>query len=130
MTVNEEINVGNVLEKVASLLPRGYRFVTMTAVDSTSHFDIYYHFDLDYELYTLQLKLGREEKVPSISPVCFAALIVENEIQDLFGITFAGLVLDYEKRFLLSEGAPERPFCRVPGVSVTAVDTKADGGVK
>lgn len=128
MTVNEVITVDNLLEKVASMLPRGYRFVTMTAVDSTTHFDIYYHFDQNYELYTMQLKLDREATLPSITPVYFAALLVENEIQDLFGITITDLVLDYHKRFILAEGAPDRPFCRVPGVYVTTVEPKKENG--
>ena len=52
-------------------------------------------------------------------------MIVENEIQDLFGIKVANLAIDYEKHFLLSPDAPAEPFCRVPGVGVTAVKTAA-----
>ena len=88
-------------------------------------FDIYYHFDKNYELYTLRLKVEKPGVVPSISKACFAALIIENEIQDLFGITFTGLVVDYEKHFLLAPDAPEKPFCHVPGVKITTVDSPA-----
>ncbi len=130
MTVNEELTLDNLLEKVASMPLRGYRFVTMTTVDTGTHFDLYYHFDLKYELFNMRLTVEHGVDVPSISGICFAALIVENEIQDLFGITFKDLVIDYQKHFLLADGAPEKPFCRVPGVYVTAVDRKADGGVK
>lgn len=130
MTINEEINVGNVLEKVASLLPRGYRFVTMTAVDSTTHFDIYYHFDLEFKLVTYRLELGKEETLLSISKIWFAALIVENEIQDLFGITVTGMEIDYQKRFLLAADAPEKPFCRVPGVGVSIIEPAKAGGAQ
>ena len=125
MTINDVITLENQQERISALLPQGYRFVTMTAVDSTTHFDIYYHFDRDYELYTLQLKLDRDAALPSISGLCFAALLVENEIQDLFGITFTGLVVDYEKHFLLAPDAPEKPFCHVPGVKITTVDSPA-----
>ena len=54
-------------------------------------------------------------------------VIVENEIQDLFGITISDLAIDYEKHFLLAPDAPAQPFCRVPGVGVTAVKTAAAG---
>ena len=124
MTIQEEIRLDNQIEKVAALIPLGYRFVTMTVVDCGTHFDVFYHFDRDYELYTLYLKLEQGEKLNSITPVCFAAVIVENEIQDLFGIEFVNLALDYEKHFLLTKEAPAKPFCRVPGVSVETVDAK------
>lgn len=130
LTHEEIVSSELLLEKVASLLPRGYRFVTMTCVDCGDHFDILYHFDLNYELYNLRLKLGKTEALPSITPVCFAALLTENEIQDLYGIKVNALVLDYHGRLYLSEGAPDKPLCRVPGVSVSqivkpAADAKA-----
>lgn len=128
MIVNEIITLDNMIEKIASLLPRQFRFVTMTAVDSDTHFDIYYHFDLNYELTTFQLKLGKGEKLPSISKICPPALIVENEIQDLFGIKVEGLNLDYQDLFLLSADAPVRPFCRVPGVGVSILETEKKVG--
>ena len=86
-----------------------------------------YHFDRSGDLYTLRLKLGREEALPSISGLCFAALLVENEIQDLFGITVTGLVLDYHQHLLLTKEAPAKPFCRVPGVSVSTVESGKGG---
>ena len=45
LTINEEITLENQQERISALLPQGCRFVTMTAVDSSTHFDIYYHFD-------------------------------------------------------------------------------------
>jgi Ni,Fe-hydrogenase III component G len=39
----------------------------------------------------LPLTVPKDTLVPSISPVYFAAFLVENEIQDLFGIRFQGL---------------------------------------
>ena len=131
MTVNEELTYEDQIDKIAALLPQGYRLVTMTAVDCGDHFDIYYHFDRNYELYTLRLQAEKGKDIPSITPVCFAALTVENEIQDLFGITFTGLELDYLHHFILSHDAPEKPFCRVPGVSVSTIEaTKTAGGAQ
>ena len=125
MTVNEVLTLENQQEKIGALLLHGYRFVTMTVVDKGEEFDILYHFDLDYELVTYQLILPKGAELPSISGICFAAVVVENEIQDLFGITVSNLAIDYEKHFLLAPDAPEQPFCRVPGVGVTAIQTAA-----
>ena len=129
MTVNEMLTSENQLEKIGALLHQGYRFVTMTVVDKGEEFDIYYHFDLDYELMTYKLELKKGDTLPSISGVCFAAVVVENEIQDLFGITISGLAIDYEKHFILAPDAPAQPFCRVPGVGVTAVTTDGKGNI-
>ena len=73
--------------------------------------------------------LKKGEILPSISGICFAAVVVENEIQDLFGITISGLAIDYEKHFILAADAPARPFCRVPGVGVTAVASDGKGNL-
>ena len=129
MKVNEVLTFENQLEKIGALLLNGYRFVTMTVVDKGEEFDIYYHFDLEYELTTCQLVLKKGETLPSISGICFAAVVVENEIQDLFGITISGLAIDYEKHFILAADAPARPFCRGPGVGVTAVASDGKGNL-
>ena len=130
MEIQEELTLENQQEKIASLIPRGYRFITMTVVDCGDGFDVFYHFDLKYKMRTLRLKLAYGAELPSISGVCAAALIIENEIQDLFGITVPGLALDYQKHLLLAEDAPAAPFCRVPGVGVSAVkvEEKSNGG--
>ena len=114
MNINEELTLDNILEKIASMPLRGYRFVTMTTVDCGDTFDIYYHFDRRYKLNNLRLKVAHGAKVPSISGICSAALIVENEIQDLFGITFTGLAIDYQQHFLLADGPPRNPSAGFP----------------
>ena len=50
MTVNEVLTLENQQEKIGALLLHGYRFVTMTVVDKGEEFDIFYHFDLDYDM--------------------------------------------------------------------------------
>ncbi|MEG1980195.1 MAG: hypothetical protein RR060_05680, partial [Victivallaceae bacterium] len=74
--------------------------------------------------------LKKGESLQSISKICFPALLVENEIQDLFGIIIEDMVIDYNKLFILSADAPLQPMCRVPGVGVEAlkVEAKKEGG--
>ena len=71
----ENITVDCLLDKVASKLPLGFRFVTMTCVDCGEHFDILYHFDKNYELTNFRLSLKKGEPLPSISGLIFAALV-------------------------------------------------------
>jgi len=116
----------HLLEQVAACKPMGYRFVTMSCVDVGGAFDIIYHFDKDYTLRNLRMRIEDGQSIPSISSVYFAAALVENEIKDLFGLSFTGLALDYEGRFILSEGAPTAPMRKspVPGVTTTPPERK------
>jgi len=86
------------------------RFVTLTCLDLGDRHEIYYHFDRDYQLTNLRLLLPKGQELPSITSVCPAAVIVENELQDLFGIKVMGLSLDYDGRLLLAETAPAAPL--------------------
>ena len=99
--------------EAAKLKVQGYRLVTLscTELDETS-IDILYHFDKDLALKHLRLTARKGEPVPSISPVYFAALLVENEIQDFFGLTFEGLVVDFKGMLYLEEEAIKTPYCR------------------
>ena len=72
MTINETLTLENQLEKIGALQHQGYRFVTMTVVDKGEEFDIFYHFDLEYELHSCKLELKKEIPCPvfqvSVSP--------------------------------------------------------------
>jgi ech hydrogenase subunit D len=99
--------------EVAKLKVQGWRLVTLscTEIDATS-LDILYHFDKGLELRHLRLAAAKASRVPSISPVYFAALLVENEIQDHFGLAFDGLVVDYQGTLYMEEEALKTPYCR------------------
>ncbi|MGA2447767.1 MAG: NADH-quinone oxidoreductase subunit C [Polyangiaceae bacterium] len=90
---------------------RGLRLVAMTAVERDERsVDVLYHFGRDLVLEHSRLTVAKGATVPSISGVFFAALLVENEIQDQFGLTFDGLVLDYHRTLLLDGDVTEVPF--------------------
>jgi len=107
------ISADNVVGETAKMKVEGYRFVTLSCVelDETS-VDILYHFDREFQLKHLRLTVPKEAPVPSISPVYFAAFLVENEIQDLFGIRFQGLAVDYDHTLYLEEDVKKTPFCK------------------
>jgi ech hydrogenase subunit D len=107
------VYIDNLLGETAALKVAGYRFVTVTctALDE-NHFDILYHFDRELELKHLRLTLVAGTAVPSISPIYFAAFLVENEIQDLFGVRFKGLVIDYGRTLYGDETTRSTPFCK------------------
>ena len=88
--LGEVISVGldEVIEKVAKKKVDGYRFVTMSCVElDETTIDILYHLDKGLKLINFRLTVPRNAAVSSISPVYFAAFLVENEMQDLFDDT-------------------------------------------
>ena len=127
--VSRETLVG----EAAKIKVQGYRFVTLSCVQRREDaFDIFYHFDQNLTLKSLKLSVTKDLPVPSITPVYFAAFLVENEIQDLFGIIFDGLVVDYRRTLYLEEEIKTAPFCRstaaeTPGIkSTTAAATTSE----
>lgn len=103
----------DIIKEVAQKKAQGCRLVTLSGVElDEKTCDLLYHFDQDLELSTLRLTVARDEPVPSISGVYFAAFLVENEIQDQFGLRFDGLALDYDRTLYLDEEVATLPFCK------------------
>ena len=103
----------NVVGEIAKMKVEGYRFVTLSCVEiDETHVDILYHFDREFKLKHLRLTVLKDSPVPSISPVYFAAFLVENEIQDLFSIRFQGLAIDFDRTLYLEEEVKKTPFCK------------------
>jgi ech hydrogenase subunit D len=121
-TKNVEKN--QLMAEVQALKNAGQRLLTMTSVDLGESFDLLYHFDLDLHMTHLRLTVPKGESVPSISGIYFAALVIENEIQDLFGIKFEGLALDFGGNFYLEEEVKKYPFCKV---TVGKTETAGEG---
>ena len=107
------VSLDDIIEKVARKKVEGYRFVTMSCAELDENtIDILYHLDKDLKLINFRLTVPRNAAVASISPVYFAAFLVENEMQDLFEIRFTGLVIDYERTLYLEEEVKIAPFCK------------------
>ncbi|MBW2487560.1 MAG: NADH-quinone oxidoreductase subunit C [Deltaproteobacteria bacterium] len=108
------VSADTLVGEVARAKFEGFRFVTLSCTESGGDsVDILYHFDKDLRLKHLRLSVLKCSTVPSISAVYFAAFLVENEIQDLFGVRFEGLVVDYERTLYLDPEVAFAPFCTV-----------------
>lgn len=121
------IILDNLIGAVAARRAAGYRFVTITCSDLGEAFDLLYHFDKELKLETLRVRLPKGVELPSISAEYFAALLVENEIKDLFGIVVTGMLLDYQGRFLLPEEAPRKPFRGPEGTAGPEIGSPGEG---
>jgi len=106
-----EITSVQLLNTVQQMSADGYRFITASCVDlGDDGFDLIYHFDRHTELKQFRVTVGPGEEVPSISKIFFCAFLVENEMQELFGVTITNIAIDYGGTLLLSEGAPSTPM--------------------
>ena len=98
---------------VRYLREEGYRLVTMTCVMADNRqAELLYHFDRALGLRHLRLQVSAKTPVPSICSIYRAAFLVENEIQDQFGLSFTGLEPDYRRTLLLEGDRTPPPFRR------------------
>jgi len=107
------ISLDTVIGETGRMKAEGYRFVTMSSAElDAERIDILYHFDKNLTMKHLRLTVAKDTQVPSISSVYLAALLVENEIQDLFGLRFKGLAIDFNRTLYLDEEIKTTPLCR------------------
>lgn len=118
LTDVKEIELAQLHAEVFAMQRSGHRFVTMTCADTGEAFDVLYHFDKEYRMQHLRLRLPRDQALPSISDVFFAAVLIENEIKDMFGIDVQGMAIDYKGLFLLAEDAPKAPLAKPLAIPV------------
>lgn len=126
MVEAKEITIENLLDEVKYYHDSGYRFVTTTCIDMGDKFQIYYHFDKDMKLENLKLIVDKNTRVPSISSIYFCSILSENEMQDMFGIEFDGLVVDYGGKFLLGEDSPLTPQAHIQVIKKPSAETAED----
>ena len=108
-----DITVDQLLAEVHQCKFEGYRFVTATSVDNgDGTIDVLYHFDKDFVMKNFKITVNKEDKVPSISKDFFSAVLVENEIKELFGVNIVDIAIDYGGRMLLTDEQMSSPMLR------------------
>lgn len=112
----EDTPLEQLMWKVVTLKEAGYRFLTLTALEVDEETaEIIYHFDINLQMKNLRVRFPKGTKIPSISPIYFAAFWAENEVIDLLGITFSCLKIDYHGTMYLDaedKDTVKTPFCR------------------
>ena len=108
-----EITVDHLLAEVHQCKFEGYRFVTATSVDNgDGTIDVLYHFDKDFVMKNFKITVNKEDKVPSLSKDYFSAVLVENEIKELFGVNIIDIAIDYGGKMLLTDDQMNSPMLR------------------
>ena len=106
----EPVTASGLIDRAQDLITDGHRLGQACCTKTADGFELLYSFDKDYELLNLKLLVEEGQEVSSLSGVCWHAFIYENEIHDLFGITFKHLELDYGGHFFkIAEQTPWNP---------------------
>ena len=100
-----------ILDTVADIKTAGYRLSQVCASKIDEKLEVLYTFEMDSKLQNYKVIIDcKEPTLSSITGVFHPAFIYENEMHDLFGITFRNLELDYGGAFYkLSEKTPWNP---------------------
>ena len=100
--------------EVWKLFKENYRFITASCVDLGDKFEVIYHFEQEFDkeigVTNIRIQVGKDEELPSISPIYLAAALIENEMMEFAGIRIEGRVLDYKGGLLLAKESPQRPI--------------------
>ncbi|MDD3271160.1 MAG: NADH-quinone oxidoreductase subunit C [Syntrophomonadaceae bacterium] len=119
----KQITPEQLINETQQMFNDGYRFVTATCVDEIEQFRIIYSFDREMELVNLEVAIGKEEQLPSVSGVYLCAFLVENEIKELFGVNISDIAVDLGGHLYMIEGVDPHPMTR-------KAEKKAAKGVK
>ncbi len=104
------IDKAELISTVQGLLDEKARFGTATCLDLGDKFEIIYHFapqESGEPLKHIRVKIAKDDTIPSISSMYLCAVLIENEIQELFNVQISDIALDWQKRFLRSKESLE-----------------------
>lgn len=108
-----ELPKEQLLQQAQTLKYEDYRFVTASCVDTADgYLDVIYHFDKDLTLKNFRVKVKKGEEIESISKIFLPAILVENEMKELFGLNVTGMLIDYGGHMLLSDDDLETPMAK------------------
>ena len=107
----ETIAAQDLLGAVQDAKSAGYRLGQICATFAGDSLEVLYTFEKDNALKNYKTIIdAKEPELQSITAIYFYAFIYENEMHDLFGITFKNLALDYGGKFFrISKEVPWNP---------------------
>lgn len=117
----EPLSLDRVREVARANFEAGFRLVTLSVVNlGDGNLDIIYHYDKHLEMRHYRLTVPIGVTVPSISDIYFCAMLIENESRDHYGITWDGLVIDFQGCLYLEKDTPP-PLLRGPSCTISTI---------
>jgi len=114
------------------LMEAGAKFVTAVCNDLDKELEVTYFFSTNRgtEMKGLRCAVGKEEEVQSISGVTLAAVLIENELQELFGLKVKGIAIDYGGHMLLAHDSPTTPMLKEKKAEPKGAETASPAEAK
>ncbi|HAA90755.1 MAG: Putative ech hydrogenase subunit D [Thermoanaerobacterales bacterium 50_218] len=110
----KEIKKEELLDEVKKFMDEKMRFVTAVCSDLGDKFEVTYYFNYSpgMEMKAIRMTVGKDEEVPSISGVCLTAVLIENEMKELFGLNVKDIAIDFGGYMLLAQDSPVKPMLK------------------
>ena len=92
----EVIEASQLFDSVRQMRNQGARLVQICATSFTDTLELTYTFETEAKLTNLRILVGKQDTVPSITPLYACAFLYENEMHDLFNLRVAGISVDFK----------------------------------
>lgn len=119
-----EIDLNNLIEEVKARKEHDWRYVQTLAVKTDKGTDLIYSFMKHSNLDNVKIVAVKDtDSVKSITDYYIEAFVWENEIHDLFGVSFSDIAIDFNGSFYnLSE---ENPMSKISKEAINRKEKQA-----
>jgi len=90
------ISVVNLMLEMKRFFDQNARLIQLGCTQDGEIFELNYSFDVNGAFENIRVLTDGNEVIPSVSTIYLCAFIYENEIHDLYGISFEGIAVDFK----------------------------------
>jgi len=109
-----KVDKNSIVAEGKKMMDAGGKFVTAVCNDLDQDLEVTYFFSTNRgtEMKGLRCTVAKDEVVPSLNGVTLATVLIENELQELFGLKVKGNAIDYGGHMMLAHDSPVTPMLK------------------
>ena len=109
-----KVDKNSIVAEGKKMMDAGGKFVTAVCNDLDQDLEVTYFFSTNRgtEMKGLRCTVAKDEVVPSLNGVTLATVLIENELQELFGLKVKGIAIDYGGHMMLAHDSPVTPMLK------------------
>lgn len=110
----KEISKDQLLAEVKKYADAKAKFVTGACNDLGAKFEVTYYFNASpgMDMSALRFTVGKDEEVPSMTGIYLTAVLIENEMKELFGLKVKDIAIDFGGHMMLAQDSPVLPMLK------------------
>jgi Ni,Fe-hydrogenase III component G len=110
----KEISKDQLLAEVKKYADSKAKFVTGSCNDLGDKLEVTYYFNASpgMDMSALRFVVGKGEEVPSMTGIYLTAVLIENEMKELFGLKVKDLAIDFGGHMMLAQDSPVLPMLK------------------